>query len=461
GRHGLRKALPSPLVNLDSTTLLCDFRYSTSGTKPPPTRTMTAWEHSPPGLPAPLSPKRNRLPRGRQRPMVAMRPLRNRAFWALDSQTLTQSPGYLQAVHRPHGHDNPAGVAAARAGVLRAGAQAAALLALALVAQAVVLVLRVLHPGAAAIALVKVCVVNGAAGLDRRVDAALPVEVVSRGVVRVHQRLHERRVRHHVAVAAADAVAALVVVAVQAGHGGRAGPAEAAEAVGLGQQAARQPDGFAGGAVGRQDGFALPDLLDHLSNVWHFLLLKAALSGGGLALQTQTLSMGELDGQTKWLKLAFFFSVIGFCLLLYTSFFWGGAGGQAVAVLAYLFYVATVIMVSAYVFVDEAKQLPVLVAFLIAALIAGPAGAPDAVDQQQDARQSRAGGAQARPAGGRLVDERRLHECRQQDEGRCILVLVQVFLDRRSHYNTTKGFLSGSSAIAAGVMAILALVTGG
>uniref|UniRef100_A0A1I8IYI4 MARVEL domain-containing protein n=1 Tax=Macrostomum lignano TaxID=282301 RepID=A0A1I8IYI4_9PLAT len=123
--------------------------------------------------------------------------------------------------------------------------------------------------------------------------------------------------------------------------------------------------------------------------------------------------MGELDGQTKWLKLAFFFSVIGFCLLLYTSFFWGGAGGQAVAVLAYLFYVATVIMVSAYVFVDEAKQLPVLVAFLIAALIAG------------------------------------------------ILVLVQVFLDRRSHYNTTKGFLSGSSAIAAAWMAILALVTGG
>uniref|UniRef100_A0A1I8FQF8 Transmembrane protein n=1 Tax=Macrostomum lignano TaxID=282301 RepID=A0A1I8FQF8_9PLAT len=78
----------------------------------------------------------------------------------------------------------------------------------------------------------------------------------------------------------------------------------------------------------------------------------------------------------------------------------GAARRPGVAVLAYLFYVAAVIMVSAYVFVDEAKQLPVLVAFLIAALIAG------------------------------------------------ILVLVQ-------------GFLSGSSAIAAGVMAILALVTGG
>uniref|UniRef100_A0A1I8FQU3 DUF2182 domain-containing protein n=1 Tax=Macrostomum lignano TaxID=282301 RepID=A0A1I8FQU3_9PLAT len=388
---------------------------------------MTAWEHSPPGLPAPLSPKEKPLAAGPAAPDGGHAAVAESGFLGVGD--------LLKAVHRPHGHDNPAGVAAARAGVLRAGAQAAALLALALVAQAVVLVLRVLHPGAAAIALVKVCVVNGAAGLDRRVDAALPVEVVSRGVVRVHQRLHERRVRHHVAVAAADAVAALVVVAVQAGHGGRAARRRLLRRSALASRRRDSPT-------------VLPEAPSAARMASHCLICSI-------------ISRIELDGQTKWLKLAFFFSVIGFCLLLYTSFFWGGAGGQAVAVLAYLFYVATVIMVSAYVFVDEAKQLPVLVAFLIAALIAGPAGAPDAVDQQQDARQSRAGGAPGRPAGGRLVDERRLHECRQQDEGRCILVLVQVFLDRRSHYNTTKGFLSGSSAIAAGVMAILALVTGG
>uniref|UniRef100_A0A1I8FJJ9 MARVEL domain-containing protein n=1 Tax=Macrostomum lignano TaxID=282301 RepID=A0A1I8FJJ9_9PLAT len=94
--------------------------------------------------------------------------------------------------------------------------------------------------------------------------------------------------------------------------------------------------------------------------------------------------------------------VIGFCLLLYTSFFWGGAGGQAVAVLAYLFYVATVIMVSAYVFVDESQ-------------------------------------AAAR-----------------------ILSWCRCSWTAEATTTPPQGFLSGSSAIAAGgVMAILALVTGG
>lgn len=121
--------------------------------------------------------------------------------------------------------------------------------------------------------------------------------------------------------------------------------------------------------------------------------------------------MGELDGQNKWLKLAFFFTVIGFCLLLFTTLGWGGAGGQATAVLGFFFYTGAIVLITAYIFVDEANNKIVLIVFVVASILAG------------------------------------------------ILVLVQIFA-LRAHYNSTKGFLSGCSGIAAGVMGILALVMG-
>uniref|UniRef100_A0A1I8FEX3 RSN1_7TM domain-containing protein n=1 Tax=Macrostomum lignano TaxID=282301 RepID=A0A1I8FEX3_9PLAT len=180
-------------------------------------------------------------------------------------------------------------------------------------------------------ALVKVC---GRRHLGCRsrpsVDAGPPVEVVAEVLCRVHQRLHERRVRHHVwpLRRRTDAVAALVVVAVQAGHGGRAGPAEAAEAVSLGQQ----------GATARRFCRRRRPAARMAS---HCLICSI------ISRITQTLSMGELDGQTKWLKLAFFLQRDRLLPAAVHQLLLGGAGGQAVAVLAYLFYVATVIMVSA------------------------------------------------------------------------------------------------------------------
>uniref|UniRef100_A0A1I8FFB5 Pecanex_C domain-containing protein n=1 Tax=Macrostomum lignano TaxID=282301 RepID=A0A1I8FFB5_9PLAT len=319
--------------------LLCDFRYSTSGTKP---------------------------------------------------RAHTDHDG---AVHRPHGHDNPAGVAAARAGVLKQSRAQAALSCTCACGTGS-------SPGA-----------SGTSSRRRRnrprqksaSSMGLPVSTVGSMLPSLLKSSAE--VLCESTSASMSAASAIMLplrpptplqhllllrcrLATEAGRARRRLLRRSA----LASRRRDSPTVLPEAPVGRQDGFALPDLLDHLSNNERLCAsseerTEEKCKHREKPSRTQTLSMGELDGQTKWLKLAFFFSVIGFCLLLYTSFFWGGAGGQAVAVLAYLFYVATVIMVHP--------------------------------------------------------------------------VLVQVFLDRRSHYNTTKGFLSGSSAIAAARDAILALVTGG
>uniref|UniRef100_A0A1I8F9P6 Transmembrane protein n=1 Tax=Macrostomum lignano TaxID=282301 RepID=A0A1I8F9P6_9PLAT len=385
GRHGLRKALPSPLVNLDSTTLLCDFRV------------LNKWHeaaaHTDHDSEKPLA-------AGPAAPDGGHAAVAESGLLGVGDLLKSWCFGYF--IRRPPSPpQSPSSKSASSMG------------------------LPVSTVGSMLPSLLK----SSAEVLCESTSASMSAASAIMLPLRPPTPLQH-----------------LLCVAVQAGHGGRAGPAEAAEAVSLGQQAARQPDGFAGGANERLcasseerteekckhrekpsrseascAGFShSPELrLSRSAFIAEFVAVSAKqtrafwsarvyliqkleskqhsnIEHGRAGRSNQVAEAGLLLQRDRLLPAAVH------QLLL------GGAGGQAVAVLAYLFYVAAVIMVSAYVFVDEAKQLPVLVAFLIAALIAG------------------------------------------------ILVLVQVFLDRRSHYNTTKGFLSGSSAIAAGVMAILA-----